>query len=201
MHGVFCRFVWCDTVDSPLPAEETMLAEPLWLVSNVPVTKEGCAMDQGDSVLSYTPPHPQKGTGFHRYAWLALEQSEKVDKQVIASGLAEQRWDARGWLKATLDEQTGWKLCGLTFHRAAWTEGVSRLYQDGRIQKPDRVVRANQHVPATYNGNVHVQETTVAAPIESTTTRTVVQREPIYGKVVERDWMTVTRALNKYAFA
>jgi hypothetical protein len=34
---------------------------------------------EGDCISSYVPPHPEKGSGAHRFCYLLMEQQAKID--------------------------------------------------------------------------------------------------------------------------
>jgi hypothetical protein len=155
-----------------------MISTPLWIQANVAVTSTGCNMDQGTPVVAYTPPHPQRGTGIHRYVWLALEQSEQCDASAILKSLEDAEWDSVRWL----DHQTSLSPRAMAFHRASWTPVVSSLYANGRVQYAPSIVQSPSNGLMGQDGRV------------------VVEQEPVFGLTIERSWEDVTQRLYKYAF-
>lgn len=82
-------------------------------------------MTGGDVVLDYVPPHPQKGTKYHRYTLIAFEQpnegQDKVDVKV----------DGRdGFDVKLLAQSVGLKPTGATFFREEWDDSVSKIYSE-----------------------------------------------------------------------
>lgn len=175
-------------VDTPMPSERTMIASPFYMVSNATVNDDNIVDSQkGDVILSYVPPHPQKGTGFHRYVWLALQQSSKISPEKVFKQLEQTQWDAKKFL-----QQSEMTPCGCVFHRAAWTPAVSDLYDQGQISEPLCVAKSSLYTPSapTNTETLSVDEYW----------RVKIDKEPVYGKTVDRDWEHVVKRLYKYAF-
>lgn len=157
-----------------------MTAVPLWMVSNIPTANDGCSLTDADTVIPYTPPHPMKGTGFHRYVWLLVEQKDKMDASAIREQLKQVQFDMQHLLNAWSDEDQI-ALRGLAFHRAAWSSCVSDLYKNGQISAPVLDGSMDNELDATF--------------------RCPVPQEPVYGKPIPRSWRTVQRRLYRYAYS
>lgn len=52
--------------------------------TNVPLSTTSPNIVGGDVILPYVPPHPQRGTKYHRYTIIAFEQPEEGKKRVQA---------------------------------------------------------------------------------------------------------------------
>ncbi|KAI9267980.1 phosphatidylethanolamine-binding protein [Phascolomyces articulosus] len=131
--------------DSPDVVNKTYQQHCHWLITNVPLSVTESTVSGGDTVLDYVPPHPQKGTKYHRYTLIAYEQpnggSEKVDIKV----------DKREGFDAKAIAQThGLQPCGVSFFRQVWDETVSSIYSNvlripepvyGKPPKPQRYIR------------------------------------------------------------
>ncbi|KAI7896838.1 phosphatidylethanolamine-binding protein [Mucor mucedo] len=111
--------------DAPDVENQTYQQYCHWLVSNVPLSATSPTVNGGDSVLDYVPPHPQKGTKYHRYTLMAFEQpnegQEKVDIKVEGRG----NFDVKNLAKAH-----GLNVTGATFFRGEWDETVSKIYSE-----------------------------------------------------------------------
>lgn len=123
-------------VDPDMPNEEKQKFETYahWLVyvcrtdfrTDVPLSLEKQTIPDGHpTVLSYIPPHPQKGTPYHRYTTLLFEQppdARITDVQRAPMDVAK------------FAQQHGLNLAGIHFWRSEWTEDakdtVSQIYND-----------------------------------------------------------------------
>jgi len=80
-----------------------------------------------NSHTKYIPPHPQKGTLYHRYTVLLLPQTSPIDVPILET---DERFgfSVRGFMaKYGLDPSTGG---GAHMWRGEWNPTVSRIYQD-----------------------------------------------------------------------
>jgi large subunit ribosomal protein L35 len=73
--------------------------------------------------VQYTPPHPQKGTKYHRYTTVILEQPN--GKIELSPSIESKRFDTR-----QLIQQHQLVPRGISFFREVWDEDVSRIYTD-----------------------------------------------------------------------
>lgn len=93
--------------------------------ANVPLSATESIVTGGDVVLDYVPPHPQKGTKYHRYTLIAFEQpnegQDKVDLQVNQ----REAFDVKA-----LAQSYGLKPTGASFFREVWDETVSKIYSE-----------------------------------------------------------------------
>lgn len=184
--------------DTPLSNSKTLIASPLWFLSNVKVTKSGIDLKNADEVIQYVPPHPQKGTGFHRYVWLALEQvgPDKITNSNILNELESHRWNMVSFLEtfafndSPKDPKTAINFLprAMVFHRAAHCDIVDKFYTDRKIQIPKYIYEQNSLRKSTD------------APEKTSNGFVTVTQPPIYGKKINRTWEMVTRRLYKYAF-
>ncbi|KAG2218715.1 hypothetical protein INT45_002423 [Circinella minor] len=131
--------------DSPDVANKTYQQHCHWLITNVPLSATESTVVGGDTVLDYVPPHPQKGTKYHRYTLIAYEQpnngSEKVDIKVDK----REGFDAK-----SIAAQHNLQPRGVSFFRQVWDETVTSIYNDvlripepvyGKPPKPQRYIR------------------------------------------------------------
>lgn len=75
----------------------------------------------------YIPPHPQKGTPYHRYTILLLPQKSQIDVPVVEE---DQRlgFSVREFMaKHNLDDFTGG---GVHMWRGEWSPAVSRIHRE-----------------------------------------------------------------------
>ncbi|KAG0213123.1 hypothetical protein BGX28_004949 [Mortierella sp. GBA30] len=128
--------------DVPDMENESFKQQLHWLVANVPlsatqtdVTKENA---NANVVLDYLPPHPPKGTKYHRYTLLVAEQPNggkdkvEMDKSRIS----------RETTLSDLCEEYKLDVKGLTFFRQVWDKDVTKIYNE--ILKLDEPVYGKQ---------------------------------------------------------
>ena len=115
--------------------------------------------------------------------WSKAELVEQLkhcdfDAQQLLENWADDTSESKQEFRATLR--------GLAFHRAAWSPAVTDLYTNGRIHAPPFIAAASQ----SENGTM-VDELG----------RRLIEREPIYGRPINRPWRTVQRQLYRYAYS
>ena len=93
--------------------------------TNVPLSATSPVVKEGDSVLDYIPPHPQKGTKYHRYTLIAYEQPNEGQTKVDIKVDSRDQFDVKG-----LAETHGLQVSGATFFRQVWNESVSKIYSE-----------------------------------------------------------------------
>jgi large subunit ribosomal protein L35 len=95
--------------------------------TNVPLHLKQSIMTEGvgQTVLSYEPPLPPKGTHRHRYTLLVLEQTANRKEPLVldANVLPNRHIDVANFLK-----QYHLVPRGITFFRSEWDETVNELY-------------------------------------------------------------------------
>ncbi|KAG0361422.1 hypothetical protein BGZ54_009101 [Gamsiella multidivaricata] len=114
--------------DMPDVENETFKQQLHWLMTNVPLSATQMEVSAGnaDVILPYLPPHPPKGTRYHRYTLLLAEQPNGgQDKVQIAQSDISRETTLR-----ELCSQYGLNVKGLTFFRQVWDKDVSRIYTD-----------------------------------------------------------------------
>lgn len=75
----------------------------------------------GETLLPYVPPHPPKGTKYHRYIFGIYEQPQgKIESEGSDPSIGLPQ----------LVEQYQLKLCGASFFREVWDETVSDIYKN-----------------------------------------------------------------------
>lgn len=82
------------------------------------------------SHTKYVPPHPQKGTSYHRYALLLVPQSHPTERVTISVPTEEERL---GFNYRAFSEFYGLdagKGGGAFMWREVWDETVSQIYRD-----------------------------------------------------------------------
>ena len=77
----------------------------------------------------YVPPHPQKGTKYHRYVILLLPQLSPVEEIVVPRFADGERFgfDVRKFMSTY---GLGWSGGGMYIWREVWDEEVSTIYRD-----------------------------------------------------------------------
>ena len=76
-------------------------------------------------MLSYVPPHPQKGTKYHRYTLIAYEQPNAGSDTVNITVDQRDAFDVKA-----LAQAHGLEPRGVSFFRQVWDESVSKIYSD-----------------------------------------------------------------------
>ena len=123
-------------VDSDSPDHETRsYAERLhYLKTNIPLSVTAGQVNlfesQGDEVVAWEPPAPPKGSGRHRYIFVLVRQSQKVE--IPTPERSDFR--LRSYL-STLGDGAG-SVVGITLFRSEWTENdnayINRIWRDVR---------------------------------------------------------------------
>ncbi|GAA6028740.1 hypothetical protein JCM8097_007371 [Rhodosporidiobolus ruineniae] len=95
------------------------------LTPNIPLSSASSAIQLSSlpSTLSYVPPHPQKGTPYHRYTVLLLEQPSQLS--LDADSLPREGFSAREFV-----EKHGLEARGVSFFRQVWDKDVSKIYEE-----------------------------------------------------------------------
>ncbi|KAG0300617.1 hypothetical protein BGZ98_009042 [Dissophora globulifera] len=124
------RYYTIALVDPDVPDEEnqTFKQQIHWLMTNVPLsaTETKVVTENADVVLSYVPPHPPKGTKYHRYTLLVAEQPNGGQDKIQM----DQDRVSRELMVRDLCSQYGLDVKGLTFFRQVWDKDVSRIFRD-----------------------------------------------------------------------
>lgn len=97
----------------------------LFYRSNVSLSAASPIVNGGDSILDYVPPHPQKGTKYHRYTVIAYEQPNEGQDKVDIKVEGRNHFDAK-----KLANAYGLKPTGATFFRQEWDDSVSKIYSE-----------------------------------------------------------------------
>lgn len=68
--------------DYPVDSSGKLSDHILWFISNIP----GGSIDisKGSELLPFIPPHPQRGTGFHRFLSVLMRQESSVSSTDMA---------------------------------------------------------------------------------------------------------------------
>ncbi|CAO3650869.1 unnamed protein product [Mucor hiemalis] len=111
--------------DSPDVNNKTYQQRCHWLLSNVSLSATSPTVNNGDSVLDYIPPHPEKGTKYHRYTLIAFEQPNEGQDKVEIKVEGRDQFDVK-----SLAQSYGLKVTGATFFRQEWDNSVSNIYND-----------------------------------------------------------------------
>ncbi|KAF8929707.1 phosphatidylethanolamine-binding protein [Dissophora ornata] len=114
--------------DMPDVENQSFKQQLHWLMTNVSLsaTQTDVIQESADVVLPYVPPHPPKGTKYHRYTLLVAEQPNKgQDKVQIDRSQVSRETTVRD-----LCSQYGLDSKGLTFFRQVWDKDVSKIYKD-----------------------------------------------------------------------
>ncbi|KAI9267450.1 phosphatidylethanolamine-binding protein, partial [Sporodiniella umbellata] len=111
--------------DSPDLVKKTYQQHCHMLLTNVPLSATTPKAAGGDTVLDYVPPHPQKGTKYHRYTLIAFEQPNEGKDKVELNVESRDGFDVKHTAQTL-----GLKPVGATFFREEWDEYVSKIYND-----------------------------------------------------------------------
>ncbi|KAG0173172.1 hypothetical protein DFQ28_010853 [Apophysomyces sp. BC1034] len=118
--------------DSPDVVNQSYQQHCHWLITNVPLSATQSIVAGGDTVLDYVPPHPQKGTKYHRYTLIAYEQPNQGQDKVEIKLEKRDAFDTK-----TLAQAHGLNISGVSFFREEWDAAVSNIYQDIlRVNEP-----------------------------------------------------------------
>ncbi|KAI7865292.1 phosphatidylethanolamine-binding protein [Spinellus fusiger] len=136
--------------DVPDVAQRTYQQYCHWLVTNMPLSATDSLVKGGDSVLDYIPPHPQKGTKYHRYTLIAFEQPNGGKDRLNVDAMKREHFDAKAF--ASNNHLTA---TGLSFFREEWDASVSTIYKDilgtnepvyGKPPKPQRYIQRSNYI-------------------------------------------------------
>lgn len=94
--------------------------------SNIPLSATTDSIDAsaGRTVVSYVPPHPEKGTRYHRYTYLLFEQSQAVPEKATMPEEQITDFDVRSFA-----DEHGLSPAGVTFFRQVWDQDVPKIYE------------------------------------------------------------------------
>lgn len=104
---------------------ESFRLNNLFCRTNVPISATQPQVKGGDTILEYVPPHPQKGTKYHRYTLIAYEQPNNGQDKVDFKVDKRDGFDAR-----KLAQKYALQARGVSFFRQVWDETVSTIYKD-----------------------------------------------------------------------
>ncbi|KAG0343448.1 hypothetical protein BG004_005299 [Podila humilis] len=126
--------------DMPDLENESFKQQMHWLITNVPLSAVQAEVNvsKANVVLPYAPPHPPKGTKYHRYTMLLAEQPNSGKEKVEIS----EKDVSRETTVRDLCSQYKLDVKGLTFFRQVWDKDVSRIYSE--ILKQDEPVYGKQ---------------------------------------------------------
>ncbi|KAF7731638.1 hypothetical protein EC973_008807 [Apophysomyces ossiformis] len=131
--------------DSPDAENKTYQQHCHWLITNVPLSATQPDVTGGDVVLDYVPPHPEKGTKYHRYTLVAYEQPNQGQDKVEIKLEKRDAFDTKA-----LAQAHGLNISGVSFFREEWDATVSKIYQEilgsnepiyGKPPKPERYIQ------------------------------------------------------------
>ncbi|KAG0042999.1 hypothetical protein BGZ83_011947 [Gryganskiella cystojenkinii] len=125
--------------DVPDVEKQTFMQKLHWVISNVPLsaTSTKVSKDTSDIILPYVPPHPAKGTKYHRYTLVVAEQPNQGQDKVNMNKEELASKDSTTTL-AKLCSQYNLNVKGLTFFREVWDKDVSRIYKE-ILKQPEPV--------------------------------------------------------------
>ncbi|RUP50124.1 phosphatidylethanolamine-binding protein [Jimgerdemannia flammicorona] len=142
--------------------------------TNVALSATSPIVTNGDVALPYIPPHPQRGTKYHRYTVMVLEQPRGGKQSVHVDATERAGFDA-----AAFRERHGLVPKGVSFFRGVWDEDVTRIYNE--ILGECRVTRS-----LSLWGSVSLVYLTSRSPSthprNRPSTLNIGTREPIFGK-------------------
>ncbi|KAH9958667.1 phosphatidylethanolamine-binding protein, partial [Lactifluus volemus] len=135
-------------VDPDVPDEgnQTLKTYLHWLQPNITLSATSAGLLPPSAHTPYIPPHPARGTPYHRYVLLLLPHADPAAKLSLPPGpLERDTFDVRDFVKEHALRTDGG---GAFMWRAVWDEESSRIWRDviekpeprfGYPPKPDRV--------------------------------------------------------------
>ena len=119
--GVLYTLIMTDP-DAPTRENPTLGEVKHWLVVNIP----GSDLSQGEEIAAYRGSGPPKGTGLHRYIFLAYKQQDRleIDEPRVPQFSAENRLN---WSAKAFAEKHSLQLVAGNFHQAEWDEYVDTI--------------------------------------------------------------------------
>ncbi|CAG8488518.1 8907_t:CDS:2 [Funneliformis caledonium] len=109
--------------DMPDTSNETYQTEWHWLITNIPINVTKSDISGGETILPFIPPHPPKGTKYHRYTFAILEQpnNQKIE---ISQNMSRIK-DVRKFVS-----EYNLTVRGASFFREVWDQDVSTIYSE-----------------------------------------------------------------------
>ncbi|OAX42584.1 PEBP-like protein [Rhizopogon vinicolor AM-OR11-026] len=131
--------------DFPDEVNQTFQTYLHWLQPNIPLSSlSSSPVPNLNTHTTYIPPHPQRGTTYHRYTILLLPQQSRISIPMVAKD-KRTGFAVRAFMEQYgLDGSAGG---GAHMWREVWSEGVPAVYKDvlktaepkfGRMPKADR---------------------------------------------------------------
>ncbi|KAA1475448.1 PEBP-like protein [Dentipellis sp. KUC8613] len=116
-------------VDPDVPDEENASFTTYlhWLQPNVTLSTSTTTLNLPTTHTPYIPPHPARGTPYHRYVLLLLPQSSPTERISVPTGIERLGFDVRKFV-----EEHGLRVDGGGVHmwRAVWDEDSSKVWTD-----------------------------------------------------------------------
>jgi len=114
--------------DVPDPENQGYTTYLHWLQPNIPLSCATRTIEIPEAHIPYIPPHPPRGTPYHRYVLLLLPQQSPTE-QISVPALSDAdrlHFDVREFTaQHGLDGNSGG---GAHMWRQVWDEGVSQIY-------------------------------------------------------------------------
>ncbi|RIA91471.1 phosphatidylethanolamine-binding protein [Glomus cerebriforme] len=107
--------------DMPDTLNKTYQTEWNWLIINIPLNVTNPDISGGEVILPYIPPHPPKGTKYHRYTLAILEQPNNQKIEI------PKNMDRVKNVREFMSEYN-LTLRGASFFREVWDKDVSDIY-------------------------------------------------------------------------
>ncbi|KAI0307390.1 phosphatidylethanolamine-binding protein [Multifurca ochricompacta] len=123
-------------VDPDVPDEESQTFKTYlhWLQPNITLSATTAGLLPSASHMPYIPPHPARGTPYHRYVLLLLPHANPGAKLSLSPGpLKRDAFDVRKFVHENALRTDGG---GAFMWRAVWDEESSRIWKDD-IKKPE----------------------------------------------------------------
>lgn len=103
---LICLLLPCSSCDIPLSATTSTIDE-----------------SSGRTLLSYVPPHPEKGTPYHRYTYVLFEQRRALPETTSLTEEQRAEFSVRSF-----EKEHALKPRGITFFRQIWDQSVSDIF-------------------------------------------------------------------------
>jgi len=130
------RFYTLLMVDPDVPNEEDQSFKTYlhWLQPNISLSATSAGLLPSIAHTSYVPPHPARGTPYHRYVLLLLPHADPTAKLSLSPGPLER--DAFDIRKFVQEHALGTNGGGAFMWRAVWDLESSRIWREV-IKKPE----------------------------------------------------------------
>ncbi|KTW30191.1 hypothetical protein T552_00669 [Pneumocystis carinii B80] len=125
-------------LDSPDLENDSFKIYLHWLISNIPILPTNALVQpsKGTILASYIPPHPQKGSPYHRYTLLVFEQVKEISNISNDCNITRNHFNVNQF--ASLNNL---KIVGIHFWRGVWDEHVDKVMSDAQLPQYKTILK------------------------------------------------------------